>query len=297
MNVVQHKKIYLTVSALLVGASIAVIAVAGLRFGIDFTGGTQWQFKVENSAEPAPATKAQLESIFQTDLELPNVLIAEQGESTFLVRLPEVDEPQHQLMRQALENQIGPVEELSFESIGPAISGELRTGSIRVFILVLVAISLYVIFAFRKISYRLPSWKYGLITLITLFHDALIAIGFFAFLGYLSGAEVDVSIVVAILVVMGFSVHDTIVVFDRIRENLGIEQKSDLQTVVNMSVRETLARSVNTSLTLIIVLIALLLFGADSLNYFIWTILIGTVAGTYSSIFVASPLLTLGRKE
>jgi preprotein translocase subunit SecF len=301
MNVVKNKKIYLTFSGILVIASIVILSVVGLKFGIDFTGGTLWQFKINQVADSAlnttlPVSRSAVEGVLKNDIGISGAFVSQQGE-VFLVRLPEISEVEHQAFLITLNEKLGSVEELRFESIGPAISSELRAGSIKVFILVLIAISLYVIFAFRKISYRMPSWKYGVITLATLFHDALIAIGFFALLGYLFGAEVDVGIVVAILVVMGFSVHDTIVVFDRIRENLSTEQKSNLETVINMSVRETLARSINTSITLVVVLIALLMFGADSLNYFVWTILIGTIAGTYSSIFVASPLLTLGRKK
>ena len=136
-----------------------------------------------------------------------------------------------------------------------------------------------------------------MITLTTLFHDAIITIGFFTVLGYLTGAELDVTIVVAILVIMGFSVHDTIVVFDRIRENLRMEKESKLETVVNKSVNETMARSINTSFTLIIVLVALYFLGTANLQDFILTVIVGTIVGTYSSIFIASPLLTIRRRR
>jgi len=166
-------------------------------------------------------------------------------------------------------------------------------------LLVLLGISLYIAFAFRRVSRPVSSWKYGIITLLTLFHDALIPAGLMALLGWLYGAEVGINFIVAILVVMGFSVHDTIVVFDRIRENIQLEKNSNsgFAELVNKSVLQTFARSINTSLTLVLVLLALYFLGADSLRNFILIILVGVVVGTYSSIFVASPLLVLAEKK
>ena len=156
----------------------------------------------------------------------------------------------------------------------------------------MLGISLYIAFAFRKVSYPIKSWKYGIITLITLFHDVIIPAGLLAVLGRRLGIEIDTNFVVALLVVMGFSVHDTIVVFDRIRENLLLQKnRLDLPVIINNSVNQTFVRSINTSLTLILVLLALFFFGPVTLKYFILTILVGTTVGTYSSIFVASPLL------
>jgi preprotein translocase subunit SecF len=158
---------------------------------------------------------------------------------------------------------------------------------------VLFGISLYIAFAFRKVSKPVSSWKYGMVTLVTLFHDVIMPAGLLAVLGRFKGIEIDTNFIVALLVVMGFSVHDTIVVFDRIRENLTLARGKavSLGDIINKSIRETFARSINTSLTLMIVLVALLVFGPPSLFYFILTILVGTLFGTYSSIFVASPLL------
>ncbi len=188
--------------------------------------------------------------------------------------------------------------DLRFESIGPAIGGELRSKAYWAFLFVILGISLYIAFAFRKVSHPVSSWKYGIIPLVTLFHDAVIPAGLIAVLGVLRHVEIDTNFVVAILVVMGFSVHDTIVVFDRIRENLRLERSSkfDFGALVNKSVNETFARSLNTSFTLVLVLVALYIFGSASLQYFILTMLVGTIVGTYSSIFVASPLLTLWRQ-
>lgn len=286
MNIIKHKWIFLTISGILVAASITSILVFGFKQGIDFVGGTLWQIKIS-------ATKEDLQ------LALPGAIIASQpATKSFILRTGELREGEHQNLLAAFREKFGEVEELRFETIGPSIGKELREKSIKAFIFVLLSISLYIAFVFRKVSRPVSSWKYGLITLITLFHDALIPLGTFSILGYLLNVEIDTTLVVAILVVLGFSVHDTIVVFDRIREKLKLQKSSnyDFDELVNRGVNETIVRSINTSLTLVLVLVAMLFLGAASLQYFILAILIGVVVGTYSSIFVASPLLTLWRR-
>ncbi len=296
MNVIGNKYLFLGFSGLLVVASIVTIGMFGLKQGIDFTGGTMWQIGVHDDAVNADAVKA-----FLTDeLKLQDAVVTpEPGSASFIIRVKEVQEADHVTYKAAFIKAYPKFEELRFESIGPAIGSELRRRALWAFLFVLIGISLYIAFAFRKVSYPVSSWKYGFITLLTLFHDAIIPAGLFAVLGYLYHAEVDTNFIVAILVVMGFSVHDTIVVFDRIRENLRLERsaKFDFNALVNISVNETMARSINTSLTLVLVLVALYVLGSSSLAYFTLTILVGTVVGTYSSIFVASPLLTMWRKR
>jgi len=222
---------------------------------------------------------------------------ADTSTNTLIARMEAVSEADHQRFLTFLKQKFGAVEEQRFDTIGPAVGKSVEQKAIWAVLLVLVGISLYVTFAFRKVSYPIKSWKYGAITLVTLFHDVLIPLGLYAVLGHFFGVEVDINFVVAVLVVMGFSVHDTIVVFDRIRENLlHYRQNVDaagLETVINKSVNETMVRSINTSMTLILVLLALVFLGPVSLKYFIITILVGVTVGTYSSIFVASPLLFL----
>jgi preprotein translocase subunit SecF len=212
-----------------------------------------------------------------------------------MIRTNELSEGKHQQylakMNQDFTSQ-GPVQELGFQSIGPTIGSELRGKAVWAFILVLFGISLYIAFAFRKVSYPVSSWKYGIAALICLFHDAVIPAGLYAWFGHIKGLEIDSNFVVAILLIMGFSVHDTIVVFDRIRENLIVHKGKSLGDVINISVNQTFARSINTSFTLVLVLVAMVLFGASTLSYFMLLILVGTIIGTYSSIFMASPLLT-----
>jgi len=238
-----------------------------------------------------------LKEFFEAEAE--SVLVRQGGgQNDFFINLREISETTHQALLSSLQEKFGNVEELQFSSIGPVIGSELRRKSITAFLLILLGISLFVAFAFRKASYPVSSWKYGVVTLVTLFHDVIIAAGFFAALSWITGAELDINIVVAMLVIMGFSVHDTIVVFDRIRENVLLsEGKGEFEDIVNSSVKQTLTRSINTSLTLVVVLISLYIFGAGTLRDFTLLILVGTIVGTYSSIFLASPFLTLFVKK
>jgi preprotein translocase subunit SecF len=294
LNIIGKRKIFLSLSALLVIASIVLIGVFGLKQGIDFAGGALWQVRIEQEA-----SIDDLRSFIKSDFDIKEFTVTQEPTTkSFLLRLPETNETVHNNYLEKLEGEFGEIEELRFESIGPVVGQELRSNSIWAFILVLLTISLYIAFVFRKVSYPVSSWKYGVVTLMTLFHDALIPIGLTAYLGYTQGVEVGVNLVVAILVVMGFSVHDTIVVLDRTRENLRDQAKGQsFAELVNMSVNQTLARSINTSLTLIFILVAMYLMGPASLSYFILIILLGTLIGTYSSICVASSLIVAWQKE
>ncbi|MBM3257206.1 MAG: protein translocase subunit SecF [Candidatus Liptonbacteria bacterium] len=289
LNVIGRKNIYFAVSAILIVASVVAIGLYGFKQGIDFRGGTLWQLAVKENAPTPTALQNAIVEMTSADVRVNQT---EQG--GFLVRLPVLDETNHQSYLEALKKKYPSLEELSFSSIGPSVGAELRRKAIMAIILVLLGISLYIAYAFRKASYPVSSWKYGWVTLVTLFHDVIIPAGLLAYLGHTQGVEIDGNFVVALLVVMGFSVHDTIVVFDRIRENVVLRgHKERFETVVNDSINQTLARSVNTSLTLILVLIALYFMGPETLRFFVLTLLIGVSAGIYSSIFIASPLLVV----
>lgn len=287
MNIIEKRGWFLGISGILVLLSIAAIAVFGFRLGIDLKGGAQWEISVSGVSDENLILAA-IKEVGNKDAS-----IKKSGEGTFFVRLPDITEEEHQQYFVELTKRFGTVEEKNFSSIGPAIGSELRTKSMWAIAFVLLGISLYVAWAFRKVSRPIKSWKYGIATLLSLFHDVVIPAGMLAMLGYFMGVEIDTNSIVALLVVMGFSVHDTIVVFDRIRENIVVMRGKtfSLGEIIDKSVNETIVRSVNTSLTLIIILVALLIFGPPSLFYFVLTILVGTLFGTYSSIFVASPLL------
>lgn len=304
MNVIKNRWYFLGFSAILVIASIYGLVAFGLKQGIDFTGGTLWQ--IQFTAKQASSTTAfvlptqESLSSFLKEQGVEEAVVTESGDTgVFIVKTKEMSEPKHQQYAKVVSEKFGPITELSFESIGSVIGSELTRKALWAFAINLFAIGLYIAYAFRKVSYPVASWKYAVVTIVALFHDAIIPVGLFAFLGHYMGVEIDTNLIVAILVVVGFSVHDTIVVFDRIRENLRIGKAGEeFGGLVNRSINETIARSINTSLTLIIVLIVLYLLGAVTLKWFVLAMLVGTVAGTYSSIFVASPLLVVwqGRK-
>lgn len=297
MSIIGHRKIFLSISGILVIASIVAVAVFGLRPGIDFVGGTLWQVGLTTNDQRL--TTDDIKNFFEEEFGIKNLTVyPESSNQSFLIRLGHISEKEHQQYLQAFNEKFGEIEELRFETIGPTIGKELRKKAVWAIIFVLIGISLYIAFAFRKVSHPIKSWKYGVVALITLFHDVLIPVGFLAVFGWQLGIELDTNFIVALLVIMGFSVHDTIVVFDRIRENILINRhRIKLNEIVNQSVSQTLARSINTSLTLVFILLTLFFLGPISLKYFVLVILLGTIIGTYSSIFVASPILTIWHKS
>jgi len=289
MNVIKYKWIFISIAAILTVASISAIAAFGFKQGIDFTGGSLWQIKIEGT------TSAEVTGFFETSLSLPVSSISyDSASDIYSITLREMTDAERRVGLAVIKKKFLSSEEQDFWSISPSVSDEIRQKSYFAIAFVLVGISLYIAFAFRKVSRPISSWKYGLVTLITLMHNVAIPAGMMAVLSRYYGVAIDTNFVVALLVVMGFSVHDTIVVFDRIRENI-VRSRHDIgfNEIINRSVRETMRRSINTSLTLILVLLALYFMGPVSLKYFILTMLVGTTVGIYSSIFVASPLLTL----
>ncbi len=293
LHIIKHKAVFLSISGALVLAAVVCLALFGFRPAIDFTGGTLWQVQFSSNA----VNDAALSAFLTNDLHFNSPVVYRGMGDSFFIKAQPLSEQEHHTDLMALQQKFGTVQELEFQSIGPSVGQQLASKAIWAGILVLVGISLYIAFAFRKVSHPIASWKYGVVTLITLFHDVLIPSGVLALLGHLSNVEMDTNFVVALLVIMGFSVHDTIVVFDRIRENILTKKGGkEFDETVNDSILQTIARSINTSFTLVLVLVAMIIFGAPNLRLFVLIMLIGTVIGTYSSIFVASPLLTIWYK-
>ncbi|MFH1225804.1 MAG: protein translocase subunit SecF [bacterium] len=285
----------------LVEAVISVVAVTtlwfawGLNLGIDFTGGSL--LEIDFSASSADRPDAQTIKTKLEDLGIGNSLIQPLGEKGMMLRFNSVDEETHQkilngLTEIAKDNQLV---ERRFESIGPTIGAELSRNAFYTIALVLIAICLYIAWAFRKISKPVASWKYSLAALLALFHDVLIVVGLFIVLGKFMNAAVDTAFVAAVLTVLGYSVNDTVVIFDRIRENLA-KRSGTLTEIVNFSINETLVRSLNTGFSAILALLAIFFFGGESIRYFALALIVGIVTGTYSSIFIASPLLLIWEK-
>jgi len=284
IDIVGKRKIYYAISVIFIAASILVLLLWGLKFGIDFKGGSL--LEVAYSDNKQPETNQIIDSL--KPLKLNDLRVSPVGDNGMNFRFRETDETTHQEIIKILG---GDIEERRFSSIGPTIGTELKQKSIKAIIIVLFGISLYIAWAFRKVSRPLSSWRYGVVTLVALFHDLMIPIGLFVCLGHFYGVEVGTNFIVALLVILGFSVHDTIVVFDRIRENLKRYASLDFVPLVNQSVNETLVRSVSTSFTVLLTLLALYVFGGETLKYFILALMVGIFSGTYSSIFIASPLL------
>lgn len=288
-QVIQKRKIWLTVSGLMVGLSVAALAVLGLNFGIDFTGGSLLEVKFLNERPAASEAQKAL-----GDLDLGSLIVQPAGDDGMIFRFQDTTEEKHQQVLTAL-NLLSAVEELRYDSVGPSIGQELKTKSLYAVVIVIIAIILYIAWSFRKVSKPVASWKYGLAANIALFHDVMIVLGVFAVLGKFAGVEINTPFVAAILTVLGYSVNDTIVVFDRVRENLP-KSDEDFENTVNISVNQTISRSINTALTTLLVLLSIFFFGGSTIRDFALALSIGVFVGTYSSIFLASPILVIWEK-
>jgi preprotein translocase subunit SecF len=291
MTLIGLRSYWYWLSGVLVAVSMLALAVWGLDLGIDFTGGSLMELSFERNF---PSSSALHESLAKAGVE--QALIQQTGERGVLIRTRDLDEEAHQRVLIQIQNDSGAFTEKRFVSIGPVIGSELKRKAVIALVLVVVMIVLYIAWAFRHVSHPIASWKYGFVAIAALLHDVAIPTGFFAYLGYAQGVEVDALFVTALLTVLGFSVHDTIVIFDRVRENLQRYKNEDFEVVVERSVQENIIRSINTSLTLFFVLVTLFLFGSESTRYFALTLAVGTIAGTYSSLFLASPLLVTWEK-
>jgi len=290
INVVGKRKIFYAFSLVLIGAGIFSLLFWGLHFGLDFTGGSLLEIEWKGEA---PANETIKDNF--SKLDLGEVFLQPTGEKGLMLRFKDVDEMGHQKVLTSLKA-LGELEEKRFDSVGPVIGQELKDRAFSAILLVLVLIVIYIAFAFRKVSRPVASWKYGLAAVIALFHDIFIPAGIFSILGHFKGVEIDLLFVTGLLTILGFSVHDTIVVFDRIRENLRKGTGKDFEDTVNLSINQTIVRSINTSLTVFFTLLAIFIFGGESTKYFALLLMIGILFGTYSSIFVASSLLVTWEK-
>ena len=288
MFIVTYRKIFFAIGILLVVASGVALSLWGLRPGLDFTGGTL----IEVQYQKLPTVEEVTQALGAVGYE--GATLRKAGETNYIIRLPEVKTEDRAQVQEALVlGEAGGVEK-RFSTVGPVLGREAIANSAFALILVVVGIILFIWRAFRNITAPIPSWKYGVVAIIALIHDVVIPMGVFAVLGAFAGVEVDSLFVTALLVILGFSIHDTIVVFDRVRENLHTAtslEKKDFARIVGKSISETFVRSLNTSLTTIFAIVALMIFGPESVRLFAVALLIGIGFGTYSSIFIASPLL------
>ncbi len=286
IDLVGKRYLWFSISALLLIPGIISLLVFGLQLGIDFTGGTAWELKFDEDV-----STDEVSSIL-ADHGFTDTIVQESDDGVILIRMGELKEGSEQKAEIVadLTASFGAPEELSIVSVGPSTGRDIRNRAILAIALASVGILLYIAIAFRNTNSPIA---YGSCAIVAMLHDALFVIGVFSILGWLFDVEVDALFVTALLTVIGFSVHDSIVVFDRIRENLAAKMAPTFEETVNYSVVQTLVRSINTSLTVVLTLAALWLFGGESTRWFVFALLIGVIAGTYSSIFNAAQLLVV----
>ncbi len=280
----RYKYLYFLISALVIIPGIVSLVLFGLKPAIDFTGGTLAEYKFVNEV-----TKEEIKEVLEVNEYQVNS-IQTSGRNTFLLRLPPLDSEQTIKIKDIFQEKFDQSpEELRLETVGPTLGKELLTKTIIAIILAAGLIMGYV-------AWRFKNAKFGVCAILAMFHDSLVLIGAFSLLGYFAGIEVDTLFVTALLTILSFSVHDTIVVYDRIRESQKLYPKADFGDLANKAITETLSRSLNNSLTIIFMLVALFLLGGVTIKWFVLALLIGTVSGTYSSTFNAVPLLVVWHK-
>lgn len=343
-RIIENTKLWFGFSGTLIAISLIALATFGMKFGMDFTGGTFMEIKAETAesdmsveklknelaiieeglkdgtgrvaVEEAASTKAEIKSsaisaikestVADTTSESPtlksgseeildlrSVQVIETGEGSFQIKTKFISTETHDEIIKKLEEKFGKLSETRFETIGPTIGASMKKKALVALVIASLMIMIYLAFAFRKIPKHVNPWRFGVCAIVALIHDLFITFGFFLILGKFAGVEIDALFITALLTILGFSVHDTIVVFDRIRERLRSYEDKPLTEIANISLTETMSRSINTSFSTLLTLIALLLFGADSIFYFTLALTIGIIIGTYSSIFIASPLLVM----
>jgi preprotein translocase subunit SecF len=288
MYIIKYKAFFIGLSLVLVAASIALMATYGIKRGIDFTGGSVVDITV---AQGTP-------ELLVPNFSEHNIDLFKTGAETYrFVSVRPYEEVAPTLTSHINPDGKHPFQVTSAASVGPTLGSEMTKKAIIALVVVILAILAFIAFSFRAVSHPLPSWKYGVVAMVTLLHDIIVPTGVYTILSHRYGAEIDTLFVIALLTIIGISISDKIVVFDRIRENLKTGSKRAFDEVVGISLRQTFTRSINTSVTVILALLALYIFGPSTTKYFTLTLIVGMIVGTYSSIFVASPLLTVWNKN
>jgi len=292
INFMRYRTLWLTLSIIVTALALIFFLVWGLKYNIDFTGGGLLEIKFTGDRPNIEEIRGLVSSIDK------NISVQASAEKNVVFRFQQADESMHQNVVTELNKKYSEqFQEERFESIGPSVGKELKTKAFYSIVLAIIAIVLYIAYAFRKVSYPVASWKYGVFAILALVHDIMLVVGVFAVLGKFMGVDVGLPFVAALLTVLGYSVNDTIVVFDRVRENLGRISKITFVDLVNRSLNETLARSINTTLTTLLALIAIFFFGGATIKFFALALIIGIFSGAYSSFFIACPLLVLANRR
>jgi len=289
MNIIGRKNYYFALSLLVVIPGIIALFLWGLNLSIDFTGGSRLTLSFKDEVKESVVQQV------RKNFEDQRIKVAslEKSKNLIFVRTDPMDQNQNSKLISSLSEDFKDVTQKEFETIGPIIGREIALNALKAVVIASVLIVLYITWSFRKVPKPASSIRFGVCAIAALIHDVLVVVGVFAILGHFFNVEIDSLFVTAVLTIIGFSVHDTIVVFDRIRENLRKSINTKFSEIVNDSILQTLGRSLNTSLTVILVLVSLLIFGGESIRWFVVALLIGIISGTYSSIFNAAPLLVL----
>jgi preprotein translocase subunit SecF len=289
MNIIGHKKIFFAISLIVMIPGIISLIIYGLNLSIDFTGGSRMTVSF-----PKNITGSEKKFI-QDEMEKQKIKVIsiEPSGKLLIVRTNSLEQKQNQKFVKALRLNYAQARQEEFSTIGPTIGKETAINAIKAVVIASILIVIYISIVFRKVPKPASSIRFGVSAIIALIHDVIVVLGVFSILGYLFNVEIDALFVTALLTIIGFSVHDTIVVFDRIRENLSKNSSEHFPTVVNDSINQTIGRSLNTSITVLLVLFALLLFGGESIRWFVVALMVGIASGTYSSIFNASPILVV----
>jgi preprotein translocase subunit SecF len=289
MNIIGKKYIYFAISLIVMIPGLIALCLWGLKLSIDFTGGSKLSYQIPN--EKVQNVTTQIRSI--SGLVGATIIdnIQSTDKDTYSFKTKTLSSAQHQNMAKLIIARFPAGREVSYETVGPVIGGETTANAFKAVIIASILIVIYIAFSFRNVPKPASSWRFGICTVAALLHDVIVVVGIFSLLGHFFNVEIDSLFITAVLTVIGFSVHDTIVVFDRIRENLRKMGGVPFESVVNESIVQTLGRSLNTSFTVLLVLFALVLFGGESIKWFVAALLIGILSGTYSSIFNAAPLL------
>lgn len=288
-NIIKYKNFYFLISLLIIIPGLVSLMLFGLRLSIDFTGGSRIVLLFPEQVNQKIVTETR-NTLNEQDITVSTI---QRSDNTLILRTAPISEKQNTELLTALKANVGEFEQESFETIGPVIGQETALDAIKAILVASVLIVLYIAWSFRKVPKPTSSWRFGITAVITLLHDMLVLIGLFSLFGYFFHVEIDSLFITALLTVMGFSVHDTIVVFDRVRENLLKTRSVSFAEIVNDSIIQTINRSLNTSWTALLVLFTLLLFGGETTKWFVIALIIGILSGTFSSIFNAAPLLVL----
>lgn len=288
LNIIQKRKYAYWFSGILTLVSLVLLFTMGLKLGIDFKGGTLME--VQFVKDPVPQISEVERSL--SDLSLKSLTLQSSDNKSVLLRYLASDENANEQVLEKLKTLDPNIVQLRTDFIGGSVSDQIKKNAVAGIILSVLGIAAYIAWAFRRVSGSVGSWEYGMGAVIALVHDVVIVMGIFVILGWQYDIEIGIPFVAALLTILGYSVNDTIVVFDRVRENLlRAGKKEDFEIIVNRSINETLGRSINTSMTVIITLFAITLFGGESIRYFGLALLVGVIFGTYSSIYIASALL------